>query len=605
MKKVAWLFLIAVFVPTLALGWLAFRSVGDQDVLLERQQTLLLQGVAETAARDLRQRLELSLKTFSHFALEWAAQPAARTKASEFSGYLSRKLDFAGVGFAVTLDGEMLSPQQLTSTTVRRFRAQNDRFLCGQESVQVYCVTPPVAGTVTNQTPGRIPIEVGVVRFTKDASADFDALPATPPEITTPPPPNSLSDVGGGAPVTPSSPSPSQGQFRNLIRETAEGSIARFVEDQLSLIYWHRSLSDLVLGVEVDVGRLVRHHLMDVIKVADPLAGEAALALLDDKGVPVAKSDSKLTLDWSRPLATVQLGQALPHWQVAAYALHPERQALVGRNLKLALGSLIALLVVSICVGGGWIVADVRRQMRLAQQKTDFVSHVSHELKTPLTSIRMFAELLMEDRGLDPEKRSRFLGVITAETARLTRLINNVLDFARLERGEQRLSLVSADLTEITTRTLAAYRPHLEASGYTLLFTPSQHPLPVQVDIDSTAQVLLNLLSNAEKYGGETREITVNTNAVGERVEVQVLDRGPGVLAGLEERIFEQFVRGDDSLTNSVQGTGLGLTLARQIARAQGGDVTYHPRPDGGSCFTLSLPRCPSTPTDVNSQPNP
>src|SRR5206468_6494797 len=118
--------------------------------------------------------------------------------------------------------------------------------------------------------------------------------------------------------------------------------------------------------------------------------------------------------------------------------------------------------------GSGLIVADLRRQLTLARQKTDFVSNVSHELKTPLTSIRMFSEMLAEGRVSEPDKQRQFLHIITAEASRLTRLINNVLDFARLERGEKKYHRAPCDLAEVASDTVETYRPHLEANGFKL-----------------------------------------------------------------------------------------------------------------------------------------
>jgi signal transduction histidine kinase len=251
---------------------------------------------------------------------------------------------------------------------------------------------------------------------------------------------------------------------------------------------------------------------------------------------------------------------------------------------------LVALLLVAIAVGSWLIVSDLQRQLALARKKTDFVSNVSHELKTPLTSIRMFSEMLAENRVHDDAKRRHFLGIITAETARLTRLINNVLDFARMERGEKKYQFARCDLTGLVRETVESYRPQLEAGGFTLHVRLPSQPIEVRGDRDALAQVLVNLLSNAEKYSGERKEIEVEVECEGDAVYVKVLDRGTGVPSGSEQRIFEQFYRAHDSLASGIQGSGLGLTLARQIARGHGGDVTYAARDGGGSCFLLQLP---------------
>jgi signal transduction histidine kinase len=272
------------------------------------------------------------------------------------------------------------------------------------------------------------------------------------------------------------------------------------------------------------------------------------------------------------------------------YLLDPAAVARTAETLKLTFGLLIAILLVAIAIGSWLIFADLRRQLRLAQQKTDFVSNVSHELKTPLTSIRMFSELLADGRQVDEEKRRTYLQIIHTETARLTRLINGVLDFARMDRGERQYRRETFDLAELTHETLESVEPQLAAAGFQIESTLPPAPVTVKADRDAIAQVLLNLLSNAEKYSAERREIRVELESPDGSVELRVLDRGTGVPRGCERRIFEQFFRGHDSLASGVQGTGLGLTLAQQIATAHDGELRYRPREGGGSCFTLHLP---------------
>jgi signal transduction histidine kinase len=288
-----------------------------------------------------------------------------------------------------------------------------------------------------------------------------------------------------------------------------------------------------------------------------------------------------------------ELGEALPHWELGVYLLDPNQLTHSARTLRLTLSVLIGVLIIAISAGGWLIVADLNRQLELARQKTDFVSNVSHELKTPLTSIRMFSELLAEGRVTDAEKRRSYLNIITAETSRLTRLINNVLDFSRMERGEKKYNFQSCDIASLARETLEAYRPQLEAKGFRVEAEIPDAAITLNGDRDALAQVMVNLLSNAEKYSDARKDVTVQVERISEplpHVDVRILDRGTGVPRGCAEKIFEQFYRAHDSLSSGIQGSGLGLTLARQIARAHGGDVIYQSREGGGSCFTLRLP---------------
>jgi signal transduction histidine kinase len=358
--------------------------------------------------------------------------------------------------------------------------------------------------------------------------------------------------------------------------------------------------------------------LRDVVQPEPALRDEICIALLDDNARPLILSRTNFHAAWKRPFVATEIGEALPHWEIAAYLVNPAHLTQVARTAKLTLGLLIATLVFAISVGGWLIVADLNRQLALARQKTDFVSNVSHELKTPLTSIRMFSELLAEQRVADPAKQRSYLQIITAETARLTRLINNVLDFSRMERGEKKYNFRDADLVNIVRETVETYRPHLENSGFQMECVLPAGELPVRADTDAIAQVIVNLLSNAEKYSNGQKKITIEAarrDGPLPCAEVKILDRGPGVPRGSEEKIFEKFYRAHDSLSSGIQGSGLGLTLARQIARAHGGEVVYEPRPGGGSCFSLRLPlnrsaglqsACrPKTETDKKVFPSP
>jgi signal transduction histidine kinase len=333
--------------------------------------------------------------------------------------------------------------------------------------------------------------------------------------------------------------------------------------------------------------------LRELVQADPELRDEICVALLDDNAKPVVLSRETFQANWKRPFVATEIGDALPHWEVAAYLINPAQLTQAAHTAKLTLGLLIAVLVLAIGVGGWLVVSSLNSELKLARQKTDFVSNVSHELKTPLTSIRMFSELLAEGRVTEATKQKSYLNIITAEAARLTRLINNVLDFSRMESGEKKYHFQRCDLTEVVRATAETFRPHLEAGGFNFECELPAAPLAVHGDADALSQIIVNLLSNAEKYASGGKEIKLQLaqkQSPMPHAEINVLDRGSGVPRGSEEKIFEKFYRAHDSLSSGIQGSGLGLTIARQIARAHGGDVVYEPRGGGGSCFILRLP---------------
>jgi signal transduction histidine kinase len=735
MKKVALVFVLAVFVPSLVLAWLAVRSLRDQQFLLERQQSLLLQGVADALAA----KVEESLADQQHdFALKVAAllrDSNARTVARSFDSKLCKDWPLAQVGFAVTTTGEILSPPPQGRPEARAFYTDNGRFLANRESVEVYL--NPKQALNTAQVPAAQPqsslfpqadsnpdssrqsqaatrqdqaIAPGQQSgsLAQDAGTGNDRLqsgpqmgsalannnpdkglaaaqnsmapnegnaylnnrsafnpklelrnvvpqrqaelfqnsiqprfkgqqlarPVAPPLTNAPAEPSLQVRTEGNArldqqaqvvqpaPAPPQQPAPavqrpsapednqqqvskivpSEAEFRQLIGDENEGTLARFVDNKLCVLFWYRAPLNLdyVFGAQLALPRLAR-DLQNVIQEVEPaLREEICVALLDDTAKPVALSHPGFHAAWKRPFVATEIGETLPHWEVAVYLLNPAKLTQSAHMLKLTIGLLIGVLLLAIGVGSWLIVADLSRQLTLARQKTDFVSNVSHELKTPLTSIRMFSELLAEGRVTDRVKQRSYLGIITAETARLTRLINNVLDFARIERGEKKYSFQKCDLVNVVRETADSYRPHLEANGFKFACELPESPVFVNGDRDALAQVVVNLLSNAEKYSGNHKEVVLEVRMQATPlpcVEVKVLDRGLGVPTGCGEKIFEQFYRAHDSLSNGIQGSGLGLTLARQIAHAHGGDVAYEPRDGSGSCFTLRIPVLAAEPT--------
>ncbi len=314
------------------------------------------------------------------------------------------------------------------------------------------------------------------------------------------------------------------------------------------------------------------------------------LALLNDKTRPVATQPPGQTeRDWRRPFVASEIGEALPHWEAALYLMRPAQLQENARAVRRTLVLLIAAALAAIAFGGWVVFADARRQLVLAQKKTDFVSNVSHELKTPLTSIRMFAEM-MQGGNVAAEKRPQYLRIIVAEAERLTRLINNVLDFARLERKQKRYDFRPLDLHEVLARTWEGHELHLREQGFTTSWQAAPPPYPVRGDEDALAQIIVNLLSNAEKYSADRKEIEVHSYVTENSVQVSVLDRGSGVPAGEETKIFEAFYRAHDSLASGIQGSGLGLTLAQRLAKEHGGEITFQAREGGGSNVTLRLP---------------
>ncbi len=599
MRKVALVFVLAVFVPSLVLAWLAVRSLRDQQFLIERQQSLLWQGVADRVAKDVQDALAQYQHDFATQVAGLLRERSPQELANVFDQTLRPNWPLAQVGFAVTLSGNILSPAPQAQRDAQKFLQDNRGFLGNLESAEVYLnqrqsFNIPLAAE--QQAPASVQMQAkteGAARVKAYQSPSTrNVIPLQSSALGAAKKDEALADKEQA--ISKMAPAPAE--FRQLIADEMEGTLARFVDNKLSVLVWCRPAREpqIVFGAQLSLPRL-EESLRPILQQVEPgLREEICIAVLDDTAKPVALSEAGFqAANWKRPFVASEIGEALPHWEAAIYLLNPAKLSESARTLKLTFGLLIAVLVLAIGAGSWLIVADLNRQLTLARQKTDFVSNVSHELKTPLTSIRMFSELLAEGRVADPAKQHCYLGIITAESARLTRLINNVLDFARLERGEKKYDFQACDLAAIARETAESYRPHLEANGFRFEVQLPETPLMVKGDRDALAQVVVNLLSNAEKYSDACKEITMRVepgSAGGGSASVLILDRGMGVPSGAEEKIFEKFYRAHDSLNSGIQGSGLGLTLARQIAQAHGGDIFYSSREGGGSCFSLRLP---------------
>jgi len=236
---------------------------------------------------------------------------------------------------------------------------------------------------------------------------------------------------------------------------------------------------------------------------------------------------------------------------------------------------------------------NVSKEMALARLKSDFVSNVSHELRTPLSLIRLYAETLEMGRLTNPEKYQEYYCIIRKESERLTALINNILDFSRIEAGRKEYDFRETDLRELVRNTLDSYRYQIEQHGFTYEEKIDEVP-PVRVDREAMARSLVNLVNNALKYSQDRKFIGVNLYRDNGSLKLEVVDHGIGIPHQEQSKIFEKFYRVGDPLVHNTKGSGLGLSLVRHIAQAHGGDVLVDSSPGQGSKFTITLPMNPA-----------
>ena len=368
------------------------------------------------------------------------------------------------------------------------------------------------------------------------------------------------------------------------------------VDGRLHLLGWVQPAGAAgVRGVELEMAALISR-----LGGALPgeISGEEGYALRDDQGRVLHQAGAVARA--AATMITVPLARdLLPGWDVVAFVPAVTGDSAENGGFFLISTLLVGIFVTAIVAGGSLLLWQARRSETEAAQKTSFVANVSHEFKTPLTTIRLYSELLEQGRVRDAAQSGEYLRTIGRETQRLARLVGNALDFSRLEQGRKKYALEKLDLRAELVRLLDTQAPRLAEAGLTLKRNLPAASLSVTSDRDAFEQILLNLLDNAAKYGAAGGEISVelaprpahptDAGQAGGAV-IRVLDRGPGVPAEDRERIFEKFHRVDDTLTAEKSGAGLGLSIARQLARGLGGELRHLPREGGGASFVLELP---------------
>jgi len=250
----------------------------------------------------------------------------------------------------------------------------------------------------------------------------------------------------------------------------------------------------------------------------------------------------------------------------------------------------LALVLAATFFAGFVSWTDMRREIASAKVRTEFVESVTHELRTPLASIRMFAETLRHRAPADGPMQAECLDTIIGESERLARLVDNVLDFSKIEQGRKIYRLAPVELARVVEAVVRTMRYPLERKRFSLEVVVSPDLPAVTADADALEQAILNLLSNAVKYSGEAREIRLRVDRDGDDAVIRVEDKGVGIAPEEHRRIFERFYRAPAPASGETTGAGLGLTLVEHIARAHGGSVTVESAPGQGSTFSIRLP---------------
>lgn len=324
------------------------------------------------------------------------------------------------------------------------------------------------------------------------------------------------------------------------------------------------------------------------------LSGRLSEAAGEEFALGVFRKNQSLAIAASSPMREAEIVQRRDLW------LFPDLEVAIGsrgvtldeiirarlvRNI-----AFVAVLNIILLAGVVLVYRNVRAQMELARAKSTFVSNVSHELRTPLALIRMFAETLEMGRLKDEQKKMEYYRTILRETERLTHLVNNLLNFSRMEAGRKPYQLASSSMRDIVSEVVATYMPHLEHAGFTPVVELPQEDVVAAVDREAITEALINLLDNAVKYSGPKKYLRVTLTRTLHDVRVEIQDQGIGIAPQYHTKIFEAFFRVPSGFVHDTKGSGLGLSLVKHIMDAHGGAIELESIPDRGTTVRLVFP---------------
>jgi len=320
-----------------------------------------------------------------------------------------------------------------------------------------------------------------------------------------------------------------------------------------------------------------------------------SVAIVDESGKVVA-GPGLLSQEGSEKSGDPQLvstggfADSFPPWAIRIYRSGVgavERQFRMRRNIYIL--SLV-VVIAALFFGGFLAIRSTAKELKLARMKSDFVATVSHEFRTPLTSIRYMAELLQRGRVRDEARKQQYYEAITGESERLSRLVENLLDFSKIESGMKEYRMEEADIAALAADVATRFRQQAGFKDFTLETEIAGGLLVIQADKESLGRAVFNLLDNAVKYSGENPRLVLRAWSGEDAVCLQVEDYGIGIVISEQKKIFEKFYRSEVAMESDVKGTGIGLPLVEHIVRAHGGKVLLESEPGKGTRVTIRLP---------------
>ncbi len=360
--------------------------------------------------------------------------------------------------------------------------------------------------------------------------------------------------------------------------------------------YLFYPLPDLTRGEQKGfAGVLLKERFISDDVIARSISETIANTGHESLNVAIAISDENQRVLYSNAapqkkyFLETNLDRPFSNWKAAVGLKNTDLDDLARQSFLHSAGATV-LVVVFLLGGLALILRATDREARLAQAKSNFVANVSHELKTPLALLSLFSEILELGRVKSEEKKIEYYRIIREESRRLNKMIDNILDFSKIEAGRKTYVFVHTDMAEVIENVLSSYRYQIKNSGFNVQTNIEPDLPPVLIDRDAMAQAISNLVDNAIKYSGDSKQLSIKTETLGSDLSIEITDRGIGIPRAEQSKVFDKFYRVGNGLVHDVKGSGLGLSLVKHIIEAHKGTISVESDVGKGSRFTILLP---------------
>jgi signal transduction histidine kinase len=361
--------------------------------------------------------------------------------------------------------------------------------------------------------------------------------------------------------------------------------------ERMYLVSYASHEKNSIFGFTLDEEYLIKELLGSVMEKT-PFRKGWSVQVVDNKQNLVFGGDISQSINNNVPLSySRDFEENFPPWAVKIYQTAPhaaQREFNLRRNIYI---SLVAVVIVALLFGGFLAIRSTAKELKLARLKSEFVSTVSHEFRTPLTSIRYLADLLQRGRVRKEERKQQYYETITQESERLSRLIENILDFSKIEAGVKEYEFAETDTAEMCRDVVARFQEQVAPQEFTIESEVSEKLPQIYADREALSRALFNLLDNAVKYSGDNRRISLQAWPDESNIFIEVEDEGVGIGREEQQRVFEKFYRSGNIHESSVKGSGIGLTIVDHIVKAHAGEVILESELGKGTKVRLRLPR--------------